>query len=45
MQGAVSVTSGIWMYQMTNKRLALELAVKGTRYYKDADFNWINEDP
>jgi len=27
------------MYQMTNKRLALELAVKGTRYYKDADFN------
>lgn len=39
MQGAVSVTPGIWMYQMTNKGLALELAVKGTRYYKDVDFN------
>jgi len=24
---------------MTNKGLALELAVKGTRYYKDDDFN------
>lgn len=39
MQGAVSVTSGIWMYQMTTKGLAVELAVKGTRYYKDSDFN------
>jgi len=38
MQGAVSVTSGIWMYQMTTKGLAMELAVKGTRYYKDSDF-------
>lgn len=39
MQGAVSVTSGVWMYQMTTKGLAVELAVKGTRYYKDSDFN------
>ena len=38
MQGAVSITSGIWMYQMTTKGLAMELAVKGTRYYKDSDF-------
>lgn len=39
MEGAISVTSGVWMYQMTTKGLALELAVKGTRYYKDSDFN------
>ena len=38
MQGALSVTSGVWMYQMTTKGLAVELAVKGTRYYKDNDF-------
>lgn len=39
LQGAVSVTSGVWMYQMTTKGLALELALKGTRYYKDGDLN------
>lgn len=38
MQGAISVTPEIWMYQMTTKGLALELAVKGTKYYKDSDF-------
>lgn len=39
LQGAVSVTEGVWMYQMTTKGLALELALGGTRYYKDSDLN------
>ncbi|MDR7866698.1 MAG: YSC84-related protein [Sporomusaceae bacterium] len=38
-QGAVVVGPGIWMYQMTDKGLALELTAKGTRYYKDSDLN------
>jgi len=38
-QGAVSVAPGIWLYQMTDKGLALELTAKGTKYYKDNDLN------
>lgn len=38
-QGAVSVAPGIWLYQMTDKGLALELTAKGTKYYKDGDLN------
>jgi len=38
-QGAVIVAPGIWMYQMTDKGLALELTAKGTRYYKDSELN------
>ena len=38
-QGAVSVSDGVWMYQMTDKGLALELTGKGTRYSKDDDLN------
>jgi lipid-binding SYLF domain-containing protein len=38
-QGAVSVAPGIWLYQMTDKGLALELTAKGTKYYKDDDLN------
>ena len=38
-QGAVSVAPGVWLYQMTDKGLALELTAKGTKYYKDADLN------
>ena len=38
-QGAVSVMPGVWMYQLTDKGLALELAGKGTKYYKDDDLN------
>lgn len=37
--GAFSVSPGIWMYQLTEKGLALELTVKGTKYYKDKDLN------
>jgi len=38
-QGAVVVAPGIWLYQMTEKGLALELTAKGTKYYKDKDLN------
>jgi lipid-binding SYLF domain-containing protein len=39
MQGATSVSDGVWMYQMTDKGLALELTAKGTKYSKDDDLN------
>ena len=38
-QGAVTVSPGVWLYQVTDKGLALELTAKGTKYYKDADLN------
>ncbi len=38
-QGAVSVAPGVWLYQVTDKGLALELTAKGTKYYKDNDLN------
>ena len=38
-QGAVAVSPGVWLYQLTDKGLALELTVKGTKYYKDGDLN------
>ena len=38
-QGAVAVSPGVWLYQVTDKGLALELTAKGTKYYKDADLN------
>jgi len=39
MQGATSVAPGIWMYQLTEKGLALEATVKGTKYWKDEELN------
>jgi len=39
MGGAVSVADGVWMYQLTDKGLALEITAKGTKYYKDGDLN------
>ena len=39
MQGAASIADGIWMYQMTDKGLALEITAKGTKYSKDDDLN------
>jgi len=38
-QGAISVSPGVWLYQLTDTGLALELTVKGTKYYKDGDLN------
>ena len=37
--GAVQVTSGVSVYQITKKGLTLELALQGTKYYKDDDLN------
>src|ERR1044072_5537154 len=39
LQGAVSVSPGVWMYQLTDKGIALELTGKGTKYFKDDDMN------
>jgi len=38
-QGAVSVSPGVWLYQVTGDSLALELTAKGTKYYQDSDLN------
>ncbi len=37
--GAMSVSPGVWLYQLTDDGLALELTGKGTKYYKDDDLN------
>lgn len=37
--GAVAVAPGVWLYQMTEKGLAAELAVKGTKFYQDDSLN------
>jgi lipid-binding SYLF domain-containing protein len=37
--GAMSISPGVWLYQLTDDGLALELTAKGTKYYKDADLN------
>jgi lipid-binding SYLF domain-containing protein len=39
MEGAAAVADGVWMYQLTDKGLALEITAKGTKYYKDDDLN------
>ena len=38
-QGAISVKPGIWLYQITEDGLALELTGKGTKYYQNKDLN------
>jgi len=37
--GAMSISPGVWLYQLTDDGLALELTAKGTKYYKDKDLN------
>jgi lipid-binding SYLF domain-containing protein len=37
--GAMSVSPGIWLYQLTDDGLALEATVKGTKYYKAGALN------
>ena len=39
LQGAASVSPGVWMYQLTDKGIALELTGKGTKYFKYDDLN------
>jgi lipid-binding SYLF domain-containing protein len=37
--GAVAISKDIWLYQLTDDGLAVELTAKGTKYYKDGDLN------
>jgi lipid-binding SYLF domain-containing protein len=37
--GAMSVSPGVWVYQLTDEGVALELTAKGTKYYKDTELN------
>lgn len=37
--GAMSVTPGVWLYQLTDDGLAAELTAKGTKYYQDGKLN------
>jgi lipid-binding SYLF domain-containing protein len=39
LEGAMSVSPGVWLYQLTDDGLALELTAKGTKYYKDDELN------
>jgi lipid-binding SYLF domain-containing protein len=38
-EGAASVSPGVWVYQVTEKGLAAEVGLKGTKYYKDTALN------
>src|SRR4029079_10056229 len=40
-QGAIAVSPGVWIYQITDKGVALELTANGTKYYKDTDLNSV----
>jgi lipid-binding SYLF domain-containing protein len=37
--GAMAISPGVWLYQLTDDGLALELTAKGTKYYKDDALN------
>lgn len=37
--GAVEVSPGVWVYQITKNGLALQVTLQGTKYYKDDDLN------
>jgi len=37
--GALEVSPGVWVYQITKNGLALQLTLQGTKYYKDGDLN------
>jgi hypothetical protein len=37
--GAMSVSPGVWVYQLTDDGVAAELTAKGTKYYKDTELN------
>jgi len=38
-EGAISVSPGVWVYQLTEKGLALEATLQGTKYYKEDSLN------
>jgi len=37
--GAMSVTPGVWLYQLSDEGLAVDLTAKGTKYFKDDELN------
>jgi len=39
LNGAASVSDGVWMYQLTDKGLAAEITVKSSKYSKDDALN------
>jgi lipid-binding SYLF domain-containing protein len=38
-EGAVSVSPGVWLYQVTSSGLAAEVTLKGSKYYRDKSLN------
>lgn len=38
-EGAVAVSPGVWLYQLTSSGLAAELTLKGSKYYPDKKLN------
>ena len=38
-EGAISVSPGVWVYQLTETGLALQATLQGTKYYKNDDLN------
>lgn len=38
-EGAVAVSPGVWVYQLTSAGLAAEVTIKGTKYFRDKDLN------
>ena len=38
-EGAISVSPGVWVYQLIETGLALQATLQGTKYYKDDDLN------
>ena len=39
LQGAIIVSPGTWVYQITDKGLVLDATLKGTKYYKNDELN------
>jgi lipid-binding SYLF domain-containing protein len=37
--GAMSVAPGVWLYQLSDEGLALDLTAKGTKYFRDDELN------
>lgn len=37
--GAISIKPGVWLYQLSDDGLALELTAKGTKYYRNNELN------
>lgn len=38
-EGAVSVSPGVWLYQLTTTGLVAEITLKGSKYYPDKELN------